>query len=347
MSDLRRLGAVPLLKVRGNLDAFLVTAKVAHQLANPLVYLRAAKVGNIISSCRVTSLVPATDGCQKLTTGSKSCEIVELIVCPHCGERSDMATKYGEMYTCIACDESLGYDLPLEEERLPMFTCGACGEETPPFYEQLGQVGDISVLNCSNEDCDRLVAAMLNNDEYKDPNVLLSTAWIEGVDDGLQDRQVTAVESPEQKAAVQLLNVEAKNEDTTFSLYKPEHTNAFLAYHDRTAVGYLTWTVEPTEDTRSGKVAVLRQIFTLPTFRRAGIGTLLLEQFKQEAADFADDCYAVEGANTQTLRLLKAAGDVDYSVTDEGVETSKTDTVAFLKTNPFKKLAEELAREKQ
>ena len=289
----------------------------------------------------------ATDGCQKLTTGSKSVETVELIVCPDCGERSNRATMYGEMHACIACDEPLGRDLPLEEERLPVFTCGTCGEETPPFYEHLGHVGDVSVLNCSNEDCDYLVAAMLDNGVYEDPNVLLSAAWIEGVDGAGQDRQVSVVETPEQKAAVQLLNVEAKNEDRTFSLYKPEHANAFLAYHDRTAVGYLTWTAEPAEDTRSGKVAVLRQIFTLPTFRRAGIGTLLLEQFKQEAADFADDLYAVEGANTQTLRLLKAAGDVDYSVTDEGVEPTKTDTVAFLKTNPFQKLASELAREKQ
>jgi GNAT superfamily N-acetyltransferase len=289
----------------------------------------------------------ATDECQKLTTGSKSVEPVELIICPDCGERSNMATKYGEMHACIACDEPLGRDLPWEEERLPVFTCGACGTETPPLYERIGHVGDVSVLNCSNEDCDYLVAAMLDNGGYKDPNVVLSAEWIEGVDDVGRDRRVTVVETPEQKAAVQLLNVEAKNEDTTFSLYKPEHANAFLAYHDRTAVGYLTWTTEPAEDTRSGKVAVLRQIFTLPTFRRAGIGTLLLGQFKQEAADFADDIYAVEGANTQTLRLLKAAEDVDYSVTDEGIEPTKTNTVVFLKTNPFKKLASELAREKQ
>lgn len=291
--------------------------------------------------------MPATDGCQKLTTGSKSVKSVELIVCPDCGERSNMATKYGEMHACIACDESLGRELPLEEKRLPMFTCGACGEDTYPLYEYLGQVGDISVLNCSNGDCNYLVAAMDDNGVYKDPNVLLSAAWVDGVDRSGRDRQVTVVETPEQKAAVQLLNVEAKNEDSTFSLYKPEYANAFLAYHDRTAVGYLTWTVEPAEDTRSGKVAVLRQIFTLPTFRRAGIGTLLLDQFKQEAADFADDLFAVEGANTQTLRLLKAAGDVDYSVTDEGVEPTKTDTVAFLKANPFQKLASELAHEKQ
>lgn len=282
-----------------------------------------------------------TDGCQKLTTSSKSVETVELVVCPDCGERSNRATIYGEMHACIACDKPLGRDLPLEEKRLPVFTCGACGEETPPFYEHLGQVGDVSVLNCSNQDCDYLVAAaaMDDNSVYKDPNDLLSDAWIEGVDGIGQDRRVTVVETLEQKAAVQLLNVETKNEDTAFSLYKPEHANAFLTYHDQTAVGYLTWTTEPAEDTWSGKVAVLRQIFTLPTFRRAGIGTLLLEHFKQEAADFADDFYAVEGANTQTLRLLKAAGDVDYSVTDEGVEPTKTDTVAFLKTNPLQKLA--------
>ncbi|GAB7093455.1 hypothetical protein JCM30237_06070 [Halolamina litorea] len=251
------------------------------------------------------------------------------------------------MHACIACDEPLGRDLTLEEERLPVFTCGACGEETPPFYEHLGHVGDVSVLNCSNEDCDYIVAAMLDNGVYKDPNDLLSDACVGEVDSVRQNKQVTVVETREQKAAVQLLNIEAKNEDTTFSLYKPEHANAFLAYHDGTAVGYLTWTAEPAEDTRSGKVAVLRQIFTLPTFRRTGIGTLLLEQFKQEAADFTDDLYAVEGANTQTLRLLKAAGDVDYTITDEGVEPTKTDTVAFLKSNPFRKLASELARENQ
>lgn len=302
-------------------------------------------MGNVISSCRLTYIMPATDGCQKLTTGSKSVETVDLIVCPYCGKRSNMATRYGVIHACIACDEPLGRDLSLEEERLPVFTCGACGQETPPLYEHIGHVGDVSVLNCSNEDCDHLVAAMLDDSVYKDPNVLLSAAWIEGVDGVGQGRRVTVVETSEQKAAVQLLNVEAKNEDTTFSLYKPEHANAFLAYHNRTAVAYLTWTAEPAEDTRSGKVAVLRQIFTLPPFRRAGIGTLLLEQFKQEAADFADDFYAVEGANTQTLRLLKAVGDVDYSVTDEGVEPTKTDIVAFLKTNPFQKLASELARE--
>ncbi|MFD1567012.1 GNAT family N-acetyltransferase [Halolamina litorea] len=289
----------------------------------------------------------ASDGCQKLTTSSKSVETVELIVCPDCGERSNSATRYGEMHACIACDEPLGRDLTLEEERLPVFTCGACGEETPPFYEHLGHVGDVSVLNCSNEDCDYIVAAMLDNGVYKDPNDLLSDACVGEVDSVRQNKQVTVVETREQKAAVQLLNIEAKNEDTTFSLYKPEHANAFLAYHDGTAVGYLTWTAEPAEDTRSGKVAVLRQIFTLPTFRRTGIGTLLLEQFKQEAADFTDDLYAVEGANTQTLRLLKAAGDVDYTITDEGVEPTKTDTVAFLKSNPFRKLASELARENQ
>ncbi|MDB2269502.1 GNAT family N-acetyltransferase [Halorubrum ezzemoulense] len=291
--------------------------------------------------------MPATDECQKLTTGSKSVETVELIFCPNCGERANKASKYGDINACIACDEPLGRDLPLEEERLPVFTCGACGEETPPFYERLGHVGDVQVLNCSNKDCNYLVAAIYDNDEYRELNDFLSATWIEGVDNFTRDRQVTDVETPEQKVGVQLLNIEAKNEDTTFSLYKPEQTNAFLAYHDQTAVGYLTWTAEPAEDTRSGKVAVLRQIFTLPTFRRAGVGTLLLKRFKQEAANFADGLYAVEGANTQTLRLLKAAGDVDYRVIEESVEPTKTDTVVFLKSNPFQKLASELAREKQ
>jgi hypothetical protein len=87
------------------------------------------------------------------------------------------------MHACIACDESLGRDLPLEEEKLPVFMCGAYDIETPPLYEHVAHAGDVSVLNCSNQDCDYLVAAVLDNGVYKDPNVVPSAEWIEENDE--------------------------------------------------------------------------------------------------------------------------------------------------------------------
>jgi GNAT superfamily N-acetyltransferase len=216
-----------------------------------------------------------------------------------------------------------------------------CGETTPTLYEHVGHVGDCEVLNCSGDDCDRTVAVNYAQTTFQPYTAVLKTSWVLGSGASASGTAVEPVETDQQRAAVQILNLEAKHEDRSFRLYTPESSNAFLVYEGEDVVGYLTWNVGENDDGTAP--AVLRQVFVLPTKRRTGLASRLVETFLENAAaGRAGGEYNVEGANASTLRLLESLGEVSYDVTDDGIENIDTKQVTFTKSNPFRELSTEL-----
>jgi GNAT superfamily N-acetyltransferase len=283
-----------------------------------------------------------TDGCLRLSQGSKSTKTVELVDCPNCDVKTQIADHSGGYNYCINCEAGLGAEVEVVEEMLPVFTCNACGATTPTLHEKTGTVGDIEVLNCSGENCERTIAANCDDSTFQPYSTILQASWVQGAGNIPAGVAVQPVEAVPEQAVVQLLNLEAKTEERTFRLYSPDSSNALLVYHNGDVAGYLTWNVAGNVDDRSAP-AVFRQVFVLPAKRRQGLATTLVETFLNTVAtDRADGEYVVEGANTSTLRVLDSMGEVSYEVTDKGIKNIDTKQVTFTKSNPFQKLATEL-----
>lgn len=283
-----------------------------------------------------------TDGCERLGGSSKVATEVDLVDCPDCDVKTQIADYVGGLNYCVNCEAGLGAEVDVVEERLPAFTCAACGETTPTVYEKTGSVGDIDVLNCAGEGCDRTIAANYGHATFQRYSTILTASWVRGAGNIPSGTAVYPVETEAERAAVRILNLEAKTEDRSFRLYSPDSANAYLVYDNNDVAGYLTWNVGENEDDGTAP-AVLRQVFVFPSKRRTGLASRLVETFLETAAaERAGGEYKVEGANASTLRLLASLDEVSYDVTDDGITNIDTKQVTFTKNNPFRELATEL-----
>lgn len=279
-----------------------------------------------------------TSGCTRLGSSVETTTTQTVVNCPQCDVKTQIADVVGGSNYCVSCEELLGATVDTRDETLPGFTCGACGTTTAPMYETTGSVGDVEVVNCSGDSCGKTVAASYNQVAFQPYSELLTVSWVRNTKSSPTGANVTPVETAREQAAVQILNLEAKEEDRSFRLYNPDSTNALLVEYNGDVTGYLTWNVGEQPDDGSNP-AILRQIFVLPQFRRQKFATQLVETFLETiVSDRAGGEYTVESANASTLQLLKSMGEVSYDVTNDAVENIDTKRVSFTKTNPFAKL---------
>lgn len=279
-----------------------------------------------------------TGGCTRLGSSTETTTTQPIVNCPECDVNTQIADVIGGSNFCVSCEALLGDTVDTREETLPGFTCGTCGTTTAPMYETTGSVGNIELLNCSGDNCNRTVAANYSKTTFQPYSELLTASWVRSTNSSPTGVNITPVETAREQAAVQILNLEAKEEDRSFRLYNPDSANALLVEYHGDVTGYLTWNVGEHPDDGSNP-AILRQIFILPQFRRQKLATHLVETFLETVvSDRAGGEYTVEGANASTLQLLKSMGEVSYDVTNDAVENIDTKRVSFTKTNPFAKL---------
>lgn len=287
------------------------------------------------------------DGTQRLGNSVSKTTSEQLVVCPECGTKATYAVVHYGINCCHDCDTYFGEDVPQEEVNIETLTCQSCSEDTHKIPKNRSKAGTFDKYICSNEQCSRILEIESGTGKFIPVLDFLSGSHMQTSFDESTPApiEVSEVDGVEKESVVELLNTEAEAENSTFRLYNPDSSEALLAYQDNAFVGYLTWGTEEAEEV--GTLPVFRQVFVLPSYRRQGVATSLIQYFINHVVPvYTDGLYAVEGANISTLRVLESMDEVAFTVDfeEECITDVDRGNVVFYKSNPFQQLASKMAR---
>ncbi|WP_435180523.1 hypothetical protein [Halorussus sp. AFM4] len=233
------------------------------------------------------------------------------VTCPNCGE-TVFAQTIGDV-TCDACDETF-YASDHRSEPCSAVECGDCGEAISFVQEHRCTIGEWEAYHCHH--CSKNIA-IETDDGPQPPERLLQTDWVLtgqppgdvgiNVTDGVW---MTRPRTTREEFATEVLNIEAKANDSSFNAYIPGETNAHLCFNEEYCIGYITWNYDSEQPE-------LGQLYILPTFREQGIGSAFVEAWRDDVAG-SDARFNVNNPNSNMFRLLRSIGVIE--VTEEGPE---------------------------
>jgi GNAT superfamily N-acetyltransferase/DNA-directed RNA polymerase subunit RPC12/RpoP len=255
--------------------------------------------------------MPLLDGTVSFGSGTQITVNAPAVDCPSCA-----ATVFTESVGKVSCDDCKEQFRAKGHSKVqcPAVECDDCGEKISFIKENRSTRGPFDTYHCYN--CSTDIALQTHNG-IQSTEIVLYTDWLLNGRDSEEAWNSlgnahwwTRVETDREQAAVDSLNIEAKQTHPSFNLYLSKNVNAHLCGTENYCVGYITWEERHREPE-------LGQLYILPAFRRQGIGAEFLGAWRRDVAGSYKK-FRVNNPNADMYRLLRSIGVVE--ITEEGVE---------------------------